>query len=59
MEERYIVPLYSVVMLYILVAQFFALYFWYLYGKDHGFLASVFIGPIVGEFKGLLFPFFI
>jgi hypothetical protein len=59
MEERYIVPLYSAVMLYILVAQFFALYFWYLYGKDHGFLASVFIGPIVSEFKGLLFPFFI
>jgi hypothetical protein len=46
-------------MLYVLVAQFFALYFWYLYGQNHGFLASVFIGPIVGEFKGLLFPFFI
>ena len=59
MEERYIVPLYSAVMLYIVVGQFFALYFWYLYTQDHGFLASLVIGPIVGEFKGLLFPFFI
>jgi hypothetical protein len=29
------------------------------YAQDHGFLSSLFIGPIVGEIKGLLFPFFI
>lgn len=43
---------------YVLVAQFFTAYYWYEYAQDHGFLSSLFIGPIVGEIKGLLFPFF-
>jgi hypothetical protein len=43
---------------YLLVAQLFAAYFWFLYVQNHGFLSSLFIGPIVGEIKGLLFPFF-
>jgi hypothetical protein len=59
MEERHWILLYNLAMLYIMIGQFFALYFWYLFTQNHGFLASVFIGPIVGEFKGLLFPFFI
>jgi hypothetical protein len=42
-----------------MIGQVFAFYFWYLYAQNHGFLASLFIGPIVGEFKGLLFPFFL
>jgi hypothetical protein len=42
-----------------IIGQMFALYFWHLYAQNHEFLASLFIGPIVGEFKGLLFPFFI
>lgn len=50
---------YVLIMLYFLIAQIFAAYFWYDYAQDHGFLASVFIGPWVGEIKGLLFPFFI
>ena len=45
--------------LYILVSQIFAAYFWYEYAQDHGFLSTLFIGPIIGEIKGLLFPFFI
>jgi hypothetical protein len=45
--------------LYILVSQIFAAYFWYEFAQDHGFLSTLFIGPIVGEIKGLLFPFFI
>jgi hypothetical protein len=59
MEERHWILLYNLAMLYIMIGQVFALYFWYLFAQNHGFLASVFIGPIVGEFKGLLFPFFI
>jgi hypothetical protein len=59
MEERHWILLYNLTMLYIMIGQVFALYFWYLYAQNHGFLASLFIGPIVGEFKGLLFPFFI
>jgi len=45
--------------IYIFVSQIMAMYFWYLWAQDHGFWNSLFIGPIVGEFKGLLFPFFI
>jgi hypothetical protein len=59
MEERHWIMLYNLFMLYIMIGQVCAMYFWYLYTQDHGFLASLVIGPIVGEFKGLLFPFFI
>jgi hypothetical protein len=44
---------------YLLIAQLFAAYFWFIYAQNHGFLSTLFIGPIVGEIKGLLFPFFI
>jgi hypothetical protein len=44
---------------YIITAHVFTAYFWYLWSQDHGFLSTVFIGPVVGEIKGLLFPFFI
>ena len=59
MEERYWIMLYYLTMLYIMIGQLFALYFWHDYAQSRGFLASLFIGPFVGEFKGLLFPFFI
>jgi hypothetical protein len=59
MKERHWILLYNLAVLYIMIAQMFALYFWYLYAQDHGFLASLFIGPFVAEIKGLLFPFFI
>ena len=45
--------------IYLAVSQVMAMYFWYLWAQTHGFWSSLFIGPIVGEFKGLLFPFFI
>lgn len=44
---------------YVLIAQLFATYFWFIYAQNHGFLSTLFIGPLVGEIKGLLFPFFI
>jgi hypothetical protein len=44
---------------YLLITQFFAMYFWFIYAQNHGFLSSLLIGPLVGEIKGLLFPFFI
>ena len=34
-------------------------YFWYLWAQNHDFLVAMFIGPFVGEFQGLLWPFFI
>lgn len=49
----------AIVYMYVIIAQIFMAYFWYLWSQDHGFLSTVFIGPIVGEIKGLLFPFFI
>jgi hypothetical protein len=57
-EETRRYPLYAV-LLYLLVAQIYAAYYCYEFAQDHGFLSSLFIGPIVGEIKGLLFPFFI
>jgi len=47
------------VWIYLITAHIFMLYFWYQWSQDHGFLSTVFIGPIVSEIKGLLFPFFI
>lgn len=44
---------------YVIIAHICMLYFWYLWSQNHGFLSTVFIGPIVAEIKGLLFPFFI
>lgn len=44
---------------YLIISQFLAVYFWYLWSKEHDFLSTVFIGPIVAEFKALLFPFFL
>lgn len=58
MNDYKIVILYVLVYIYILVSEIFAAYYWYEYAQDHGFLSSLFIGPIVGEIKGLLFPFF-
>lgn len=49
----------AMVYIYAIIAQIFMAYFWYQWSQDHGFLSTVFIGPIVGEIKGLLFPFFI
>jgi len=51
--------IYLVLLNYFLVSQIFAVYYWYVFAQDHGFLSTLFIGPIVGEIKGLLFPFFI
>ena len=47
------------IIIYFIASQFWALYFWYLWVLDHSFLSAIFIGPFVGEFKGLLWPFFI
>ena len=46
---------------YLTASQICAIYFWYLWAHEpsHGFLSSLFIGPIVGELKGLVWPFFI
>lgn len=45
--------------IYLLISQIATLYFWWDWAQDHDFWSSFFIGPIVGEFKGLLWIFFI
>lgn len=45
--------------LYLFTSQIMTLYFWWLWAQDHGFWSSIFIGPIVGEIKGLLWIFFV
>ena len=49
----------SLLMIYFLVSQFIAVYFWYLIAQEHGFLYTIFIGPFEAELKGLLWPIFI
>jgi len=44
---------------YLITSQFFALWFWYDWAQHYNFLSTLIIGPIVSEFKGLFFPFFI
>ena len=58
MEKRLEV-LTVVIYLYMIIAHFCVLYFWYQWYQCHGFLSTVFIGPIVSEIKGLLCPFFL
>lgn len=45
--------------LYLLIGEFMALYFWYLWAKTHGFLNTIFIGFWVAHIKGLLWILFI
>lgn len=44
--------------IYCVIGNIYGLYFWYLWSQTHGFLNSLLIGPFVGIFKGLLWPFF-
>tara|TARA_R110002020_G_scaffold115034_5_gene264580 strand:+ start:3917 stop:4099 length:183 start_codon:yes stop_codon:yes gene_type:complete len=57
-KERMLTALMYVVIIYFIASQFWALYFWYDWALDHNFLSAMFLGPIVGEFKGLLWPLF-
>lgn len=45
--------------IYLIISQIMTLYFWWQWAQDHSFWSSVFIGPIVGELKGLFWIFFI
>ena len=47
------------VVLYIISAEIFAVYFWWLMAKEDTFLTTILIDPFIAEFKGLLWPFFI
>ncbi len=47
------------VVLYIISAEIFAVYFWWLMAKEDSFLTTILIDPFIAEFKGLLWPFFI
>ena len=45
--------------IYLFISQIMTLYYWWDWAQDHGFWSCVFIGPLVAEFKGLLWIFFI
>jgi len=45
--------------IYLIISQIMTLYFWWQWAQDHGFWSSILLGPLVGEFKGLLWIFFI
>ena len=45
--------------IYLFIASIASLFFWYVEANTHGFMYTLFIGPIVGAFKGLLWPFFV
>lgn len=48
-----------IITIYVSIAALFSLLFWYVEAQTHSFMYTLFIGPIVGGFKGLLWPFFI
>lgn len=45
--------------LYIIAAEIFAAYFWWLMAKEDSFIATILIDPFIAEIKGLLWPFFL
>lgn len=45
--------------IYFIIWQISAIFFWYQYSLDHDFGETVFFGFFVGEFKGLLWIIFI
>jgi hypothetical protein len=45
--------------IYLVISQIMALYFWWEWAHEHGFWSSLIIGPFVAEFKGFLWFFFI
>ena len=47
------------IIIYCIISQICAVYFWYLFSRNNDFLESLLIGPFVAEFKGILWPFFI
>ncbi len=47
------------IIIYCIITQIYAVYFWYLFSRNNDFLESLLIGPFVAEFKGILWPFFI
>jgi len=57
-ENGLTIAMYSLA-LYFITSQIAMVYFWYLWAQNHGFLSTAIIGPVVAEFKGLLWPFFI
>jgi len=48
-----------IISIYLIISQFMALYFWWDWAQDNGFWSTLIIGPVVAEFKGLLWMFFI
>lgn len=44
---------------YLIVSQFCALYFWYLYAQTHGFWSSLILGFFVAELKSMFWPLFL
>ena len=45
--------------LYLISTQVMTVYFWWQYMKEDNFIVAILIDPVISEFKGLLWPFFI
>jgi hypothetical protein len=44
---------------YFSVASIMMFYFWYIYAQHESFAKTLFIGPLVGIFKGVFWIFYI
>lgn len=45
--------------IYIVSTQIMGIYFWWKMMKKDSFITAILIDPIIAEFKGFLWPFFI
>lgn len=49
----------GICVMYFVAVFIFAIYFSWLYAKEHGFIAWIFFGEIVPFFKAIVWPYFI
>ena len=60
MKEKILEILLSTIMIiYTIGTSISAIFFWYQYASEDGFLKWIFIDSIIAFFKGLVWPFFI
>ncbi len=51
--------IWGVIAVYLIVSQFFVIYFMYDFSRTHDFVETVLAGIFVSEFKAIFFPLFI
>lgn len=48
-----------ILMIYLIISQFMAIYYWWDWAQNSSLVSTIFIGPIVAELKGFFWIFFI